>query len=49
MNNTTRREFLKYGGALGVALGAGGLSSIARAQEVLKIGAVYVSPVAEIG
>jgi basic membrane lipoprotein Med (substrate-binding protein (PBP1-ABC) superfamily) len=34
---------------LGVALGAGGLSSIARAQEALKIGVVYVSPVAEIG
>jgi basic membrane protein A and related proteins len=49
MNNTTRREFLQYGGALGVALGAGGLSSIARAQEALKIGVVYVSPVAEIG
>ena len=49
MDNTTRREFLKYGGALGVALGAGGLSSIARAQEALKIGVVYVSPVAEIG
>ncbi|EHK54002.1 BMP family ABC transporter substrate-binding protein [Allomesorhizobium alhagi] len=49
MDNTTRREFLKYGGALGVALGAAGLSSIARAQEALKIGVVYVSPVAEIG
>lgn len=49
MDNTTRREFLKYGGALGVALGTGGLSSVARAQEALKIGVVYVSPVAEIG
>ena len=49
MTNATRREFLKYGGVLGAALGAGGLSTIAQAQEVLKIGAVYVSPVAEIG
>ncbi|MER9599651.1 BMP family ABC transporter substrate-binding protein [Mesorhizobium sp. M0244] len=49
MNDATRREFLKYSGAVGAALGAGGLSTIARAQEVLKIGAVYVSPVAEIG
>ncbi|UVK43782.1 BMP family ABC transporter substrate-binding protein [Mesorhizobium sp. AR07] len=49
MNDVTRRDFLKYSGALGAALGAGGLSTIAQAQEVLKIGAVYVSPVAEIG
>ena len=49
MNDATRREFLKYGGAVGTALGAGGLPRIAQAQEVLKIGAVYVSPVAEIG
>ncbi|RUU14693.1 BMP family ABC transporter substrate-binding protein [Mesorhizobium sp. USDA-HM6] len=49
MNDLTRRGFLKYSGALGAALGAGGLSSIARAQDVLKIGVVYVSPIAEIG
>ena len=49
MPNATRREFLKYGGALGAALGAGSLPRIAAAQEVLKVGVVYVSPVAEIG
>jgi basic membrane protein A and related proteins len=46
---TTRRDFLKYGGALGAALGTGGLARVANAQEVLKVGVVYVSPVAEIG
>jgi simple sugar transport system substrate-binding protein len=46
---TTRRDFLKYGGALGAALGTGGLARVASAQEVLKVGVVYVSPVAEIG
>ena len=49
MLNTTRREFLKYGGALGAALGTGTLPRLAAAQEVLKVGVVYVSPVAEIG
>jgi basic membrane lipoprotein Med (substrate-binding protein (PBP1-ABC) superfamily) len=49
MKNTTRRDVLKYGGALGAALGAGTLSRIAFADEPLKIGVVYVSPVAEIG
>ncbi|TPK51626.1 MULTISPECIES: BMP family ABC transporter substrate-binding protein [unclassified Mesorhizobium] len=49
MKKLTRREFLKHSGAAGAALGAGALSTIAQAQEVLKIGAVYVSPVAEIG
>jgi simple sugar transport system substrate-binding protein len=49
MNELTRRGFLKYGGALGAALGTGGWSGAARAQDVLKIGVVYVSPIAEIG
>lgn len=49
MQNTTRREFLKYGGVLGAALGTGALPRLAVAQEVLKVGVVYVSPVAEIG
>lgn len=49
MLNTTRRDFLKYGSALGAALGTGGFARIAAAQEVLKVGVVYVSPVAEIG
>jgi basic membrane protein A len=48
MLNTTRREFLKYG-ALGTALGTGALPRLAAAQDVLKVGVVYVSPVAEIG
>ncbi|MDW6024898.1 BMP family ABC transporter substrate-binding protein [Mesorhizobium sp. BAC0120] len=49
MLKTTRRDFLKNGSALGAALGTGGLARIANAQEVLKVGVVYVSPVAEIG
>ena len=49
LNNATRREFLKYGGALGAALGTGAFARVAAAQEVLKVGVVYVSPVAEIG
>jgi basic membrane protein A len=49
MLNTTRRDFLKYGGALGAALGTGGFAHLAAAQEVLKVGVVYVSPIAEIG
>lgn len=46
---TTRRDFLKYGGALGAAVGTGSFARLARAQEKLKIGVVYVSPVTEIG
>lgn len=46
---TTRREFLKYSGALGAAAGSGLWSGLAAAQEKLKIGVVYVSPVSEIG
>lgn len=48
-NRATRRDFLKYGGALGIAAGAGAFPSILHAQEKLKIGVVYVSPMAEIG
>jgi basic membrane protein A len=46
---TTRRQFLKYSGAIGAGLGTGAWSSLAQAQEVLKVGVVYVSPIAEIG
>jgi basic membrane protein A len=46
---TTRREFLKYSAASGAGLATGSLGSIASAQEVLKVGAVYVSPISEIG
>lgn len=45
----SRREILKYGGAFGVAAGAGAWPRLALAEDVLKIGVVYVSPIAEIG
>ncbi|MGY9061195.1 MAG: BMP family ABC transporter substrate-binding protein [Rhodospirillales bacterium] len=49
MTNSTRRDFLKYSAAAGAALGSTSLSNLAMADEVLKVGAVYVSPVSEIG
>ena len=49
MIKTTRREFLKYTGAVGTALAGTGFPSIVRAQEPLKIGQVNASPAAEIG
>jgi basic membrane lipoprotein Med (substrate-binding protein (PBP1-ABC) superfamily) len=49
MRDVTRRDFLRYSGAGGIALGVGGLPDLAAAQGKLKIGVVYVSPVAEIG
>lgn len=49
MSNTTRRDVLKYGGALGAALATGTFSRLALADEPIGIGVVYVSPVAEIG
>lgn len=49
MFNLTRRQFLRYSGATGVALGTGSLATFASAEEPLKIGVVYVSPIAEIG
>lgn len=49
MNGFSRRTFLKGAGATGLALGAPGFAGLAHAQEPLKIGVVYVSPVAEIG
>ncbi|WP_054309766.1 BMP family ABC transporter substrate-binding protein [Mesorhizobium sp. 1M-11] len=49
MLNLSRRKFLQYTGAAGAALTTGGISGAARAQDPLKIGVVYVSPVAEIG
>ncbi|AMS40606.1 BMP family ABC transporter substrate-binding protein [Aminobacter sp. NyZ550] len=49
MFNLTRRQFLQYSGAAGAALGTSGLAGIASAQEPLKIGVVYVSPIADIG
>ncbi len=49
MTRLTRRDFLNYSAAAGAALGTGGLAGRAFAQEKLKIGVVYVSPIAEIG
>jgi simple sugar transport system substrate-binding protein len=50
MTNTTRRDVLKYGGAFGAALATGTVARTAlAADEPLKIGVAYVSPVAEIG
>lgn len=49
MKTATRREILKYGAATGLATGLSGLPGIASADEKLKVGAVYVSPVSEIG
>lgn len=49
MKRATRREILKYGAAAGIASGLTGLPQMGRAAETLKVGAVYVSPVSEIG
>ncbi|PHR86313.1 MAG: BMP family ABC transporter substrate-binding protein [Blastopirellula sp.] len=49
MTNTTRREILKYGAAAGLATSIAGLPNFASAAGKLKVGAVYVSPVSEIG
>ena len=49
MKRVTRRDVLKYGSAAGLAAGLSGLPSIGQAADVLKVGAVYVSPVSEIG
>lgn len=49
MIRTSRRKFLKYGGAAGAALSLGGWANLARADETLRVGVVYVSPVSDIG
>jgi basic membrane protein A and related proteins len=54
MRTSSRRQFLKYGGATGAALITGLQSDLARsnsvlAQQLLKVGVVYVAPVADIG
>ncbi len=49
MLNLNRRKFLQYTGAAGATLATGGLAGAARAEGPLKIGVVYVSPIAEIG
>ncbi len=45
----SRRDFLRYSSAAGAALATGSWASAASAQDVLKVAAVYVSPVSEIG
>ena len=49
MTNTSRRDILKYGAAAGLASGLASLPTLASAAEKLKVGAVYVSPVSDIG
>ncbi|MBY6117809.1 BMP family ABC transporter substrate-binding protein [Mameliella alba] len=49
MKRATRRDILKYGAATGLAAGLANLPGAARAEGKLKVGAVYVSPVSEIG
>ena len=49
MKNSTRRDILKYGAAAGLTTGLAGLPTFASASGKLKVGAVYVSPVSEIG
>lgn len=46
MKNPSRRNVLGWGAA---AAAAAGMPTIARAQAPLKVGAVYVSPVSDIG
>ncbi|WP_282605722.1 BMP family ABC transporter substrate-binding protein [Pelagibius sp. Alg239-R121] len=47
--NTTRRKVLKYSAAAGSLLATAPWSDRLAAQETLKVGAVYVSPISEIG
>ena len=47
-SNMSRRELLKYSGALGVLAATGGIPRIVGADDVLKVGIAYVSPMAEI-
>ena len=47
--NLSRREFIQTLGALGITAGTATWSALAQAQDVLKVGVVYVSPVADIG
>ncbi len=47
--NYNRRKFLNYTAATGAAVAAGGWTNRLAAEEVLKVGAVYVSPISEIG
>ncbi|WP_112323982.1 BMP family ABC transporter substrate-binding protein [Oceanibium sediminis] len=49
MKRATRRDILKYGAATGLATGLTGLPGLSRAQEKLKVGTVFVSPLSEIG
>ncbi len=45
----TRRKFLATSGAFGVTLGSGLMTKAFAANDPLKVGVVYVSPISEIG
>lgn len=47
--NYSRRRFLETLSILGLAAGTGAWTALARAEDKLKVGVVYVSPVADIG
>ena len=47
--NISRRDLLKYSSAFGVLAASGGISRFAAADDTLKVGVAYVSPMADIG
>ena len=49
MSKISRRDLLKYSSAFGVLAATGGISKFAAADDVLKVGVAYVSPMADIG
>jgi basic membrane protein A len=49
MGAMQRRSFLRQAGLLGAVAGSGALPRLALAQEKVKIGVVYVSPIADVG
>ncbi|WP_382252029.1 BMP family ABC transporter substrate-binding protein [Herbaspirillum sp. GCM10030257] len=49
MTKLTRRDFIKQVSAGGIAMATSGIAIPTMAQEALKVGIVYVSPVAEVG
>ena len=48
-SHVSRRDLLKYSGAFGVLAATGGIPRIVGADDVLKVGIAYVSPMADIG
>ncbi|MFO1069408.1 MAG: BMP family ABC transporter substrate-binding protein [Geminicoccaceae bacterium] len=49
MTALKRRSFLKQAGVIGAVAGSGALPRLALAQDKVKIGVVYVSPIADVG